>query len=400
MFGTGLSALAIILISRTLGPTAFGEFSVGLAISVILSKINDLGLSIALQKLAKNEDHEQNNALFSETTKIKLVAGVVIAVIGIVLGQWLSDVLKLSSPWIIYGSFTLSLATVFFEHLQAVLQSLHRFMGTVVLMIAQSTLKLLFAVFFFWQQASTAPLVLISYLLAPALPLIAYTKLLPQWVKIKLQNNTAHVRPEVFRVAQHSLVTLLATTLIENSDILFVQQALSSYETGLLGGVSKIALFFNIIAFSLSSVLNPRVARYHNKHDLRNFILKGLLLLPVVALGFLAILPFTSLLIRFSVGSEYLAVASILILLNLAAFITIAAAPFVALFFSYDAPWFFSLSGIVQIIIILVGNLIFVPEFGLEAAAWTRVVARLSLLGLSLGLGLWLYSKKTVPSSG
>lgn len=52
MAGTALSAVALIIISRILGPSEFGQFSVGFAIVLILIKVNDVGLSAIVLKFA------------------------------------------------------------------------------------------------------------------------------------------------------------------------------------------------------------------------------------------------------------------------------------------------------------------------------------------------------------
>ena len=70
MGSTGISAVSMIIISRTLGPEKFGSFSVGFAIIIILSKINDLGLTLALLKFVPRSDSlEERNKIFSFSTK-------------------------------------------------------------------------------------------------------------------------------------------------------------------------------------------------------------------------------------------------------------------------------------------------------------------------------------------
>jgi O-antigen/teichoic acid export membrane protein len=76
-----------------------------------------------------------------------------------------------------------------------------------------------------------------------------------------------------------------------------------------------------------------------------------------------------------------------------AAFVSIAITPFAALFFSFDAPWYFSISGLGQLFIVLVGNWMFVPVYGIEATAWVRLTARIVLLVFTISLGLWLYQR-------
>lgn len=70
---TAISAIALIVISRLLGPSAFGEFSVGFAVVLIMIRFCDLGLNSALQKYIPRADTSaRQNALFSFATLAKV----------------------------------------------------------------------------------------------------------------------------------------------------------------------------------------------------------------------------------------------------------------------------------------------------------------------------------------
>lgn len=399
MAGTGIAAVALILLSRILGPAKFGEFSVGIALATILSKLNDWGLSYAQYKLVGKTVAPKNiNAIFSESIKLKLWGSALTIVMGILAGKWLATFFGFATPAIMYSSFILTSVIVLFEQVQTMLQSLHRFTQSVLMLIFQAAIKLIGTIALFLLHQTNTLGALIMYLASPALTLLVVPKLFPRSIQISLFKTHNLEQKALLGIAGHSLITVIATTLIENSDILFVQHYMSSYEAGLFSGVSRLALFFNLVAYSLGSVLNPRAAKYHSPENRQQFLKKAFWFLPLVLLGYLLLLPLTPAMITLSLGSEYLPALSSLMILNGAAFLTIAAAPFVALFFSYHSHWYFSVIGVIQILIILVGNIILVPEFGLEAAAWVRVGARLSLLVITIGLS-WLLNKNKVPYS-
>jgi O-antigen/teichoic acid export membrane protein len=209
-----------------------------------------------------------------------------------------------------------------------------------------------------------------------------------------LNQNFSTQQRLVRSLATHSAIGTISLGVIDNIDILFVQAYLNTYEAGLLGGVSRIALLFNLMAYSLSTVLNPRAAKYRQFPDVLNFFKKSWVVTGLSAVGFALFLPFTRHVIQFSIGPEYLPGTFILTILMAAAFITIAAVPFTALFFSLDVPWYFSLSGLAQLVIILVGNAVFVPEYGLAAAAWTRLGAKIFLLVFTILLIVWIFRKQ------
>lgn len=391
---SGLSAVSLIVITRQLGPQNFGEFSVGFAILLMLVRLNDLGMTNTVQRFAAQEkDPEKINRIFSLATRIKLIGAFAILVCGLIFSGSIATALHFSHPAIILLAFVLSAATTFYEHVQAMLQSLHRFAQSSLVNVTQSVVKVVGAGLLLLSHSTAATPTFSWYTLAPFAPVLLSPMLFPSWVKINPFKKYAAELQLIKKHAFHSAFAFISAGIIENVDVLFVQKYLNTYETGLLGGVSRIALLFSILAYALSSVLNPRVAQYTNKKDMRAFLIKGLLLTLMVGVGFLLFMPLSKWVLLFTIGSAYLPGLSILNILVAASLLTVAVVPFIALFFSFDIPWYFSLSGVLQLAIIVVGNGIFVPEYGLAAAAWTRLAARLALFVFTVVLALYMYKK-------
>lgn len=397
---TGLSAIAIILISRLLGPEKFGLFTVGFSIVLILTRINEVGLNTAITKFASSADNkEKQNKIFSITLKYKLVVSLFIAIIGFLFSGNIAKQLNFPEPIIIHLAFSVGLVTVYYEQLLYSLQSLHLFNNSVVINAMQAGTKLIGAGALFIAGINQAWAVFLAYIISPATPLLFSKKLMPKWAKINLRESDKKVKNRIFKLARHSSVALISAGIIENIDVLFLQKHLTTYETGLYGGVSRIAMMFSLVAYSLSNVLNARVAKYKTVDHLKKYIGKSTLLVVATVLGFLLFVPLAKWLILITIGGEYLAGSSILIILTASSFLAVAAIPFMALFYSFDADWFFSLSGILQLIIVLVGNFLFVPKYGLEAAAWTRLATRGFLFIFVLSLGSYLFYKNYVKKS-
>lgn len=395
-FATGLSAIALIFISRMLGPTSFGEFSVGFAIVMILNRLNDLGLNATITRFASKAegDHDQINQIFGYTFKVKLFFSVFLLILGWIFTPWLVQLLHFQQPTLIYLSFLLSFCSTWYEQLLAILLALHRFSQAVIVNGLQSALKMVASIIFFFAAINKSVPIFTWYMAAPLFS-IAFSKyLLPKWFKPNFSALPKMERQQIWEMARHSAVGFIAAGLIENIDILFVQKYLSSFDTGLLAGVSKIAMMLLLIAYSLGNVLYPRVARYHDQAHLSLYLKKSFALVGLVVLAFLAFLPLARLSIIVSIGQDYLSGIGVLYILAAASFLTIATIPFLALFYTFKADWYFSVSGILQLLIVVVGNGVFVPEFGLLASAWTRLLMRLFLFLFTAGLGLFLYYQK------
>ena len=407
--GNGLayffSALSVLLITRILGPTQFGYFSVGFALLLMLVKVNDLGSTFVLQRYAAQaQDKAEANKIFSYTLKLKLILSLVIFGLGIFLAEPLSSLLNFRYPVLIFLAFALSAVTMLYEHLQAMLQSLHCFYQSVLANMLQASSKLLGAILLFvglyfsfspdyFEDGSVVltAAVFCFYMASPLIPVILKNRLLPRWVSFSFSQNFTKQRKLITSLAVHSAVGVISLGLIENIDILFVQGYLNTYEAGLLGGVSRVALIFNLIAVSLATVLNPRVAKYRSYQSLYAFISKSWLVVGASMAALVILLPFSDLLIQYTIGPEYLVASFTLKVLLVAAFVTIALVPFTTLFFSFDAPWYFSVSGLLQLAIILLGNWMFVPTFGIEATAWVRLIAKIAVFIFTVCTAIWYY---------
>lgn len=395
MFAQVFSAVSLIIITRVLGPTKFGEFSIGFALLLILTRLNDLGTTFVVQKFGSSvQDKTDKNKIFSFAWRVKLMGAFSIACIGVPLGAPLAELLHFSQPLILQLAFVLSAATVCYELLQAILQSLQRFTQAVVLNTSQAILKLAAALSLLVSSGIGSIGIFVMYMLAPGVPVLFGRFFVPQWYKINLFQDLSAERSKSASLARHAALSFVMAGVIENIDILFVQNYLTTYDAGLLSGVSRIALLFNLAAYSLANVLNPRVARYKSYADLRTYSKKAWLLAGVCVIGFLAFVPLAGLVISYSIGAAYLPATTELIVLMAAALLSIAAMPFIALFFSIDAPWYFSVAGVLQLATIILGNMLFVPQFGLEAAAWTRLVSRVVLFIFTILVAQLLIQQK------
>lgn len=391
---TAISALALILISRLLGPTKFGEFSVGFAIVLMAVRLIDGGLNATIHKFATAQaGTKAANAIFSFTTMVKIVIFLAVAVVGTLLTPVLSSALSFNQPIIIVVAFLCSFATVGYEQLLTMLQATHRFKQAVIINIIQAGTKLLIIGLLVLTSLRDTTLIFSAYALAPLAPLFFARSLLPNWVSFVSTTWKSATSLKVFSMAKHSSIAFISAGIIENMDVLFVQKYLNSYETGLYSGASRISMVLVLVAYSLGNVLFPRVARYQQRHNLEPYIKKALLFSGVALVGIFAFVPFAQLAIQLTIGSEYLSATTILNVLMASSFFTLAAMPFIALFYSFDRPEYFSISGILQLVIMVIGNVLLVPLYGLPAAAWVRFATRLTLLITTISWGLWQYHR-------
>ncbi len=389
-FASGFSALAVILISRLLGPVAFADFSVAFSLSLILNRFNDLGLSIAMQKIVGGEwRHGKINAYLSVLLRYRLIISVLVLLIGVFFSGHLAALLHISNLWLIPLTFISSLPVTYFESGQVMLQSLAQFRLAAYNYLLPSLLKFLIALGLYLAQVANVPLLLVIYGFSclPAWIIAEWRK--PSWIRYQLLQSFPKEEGKILQVLRHAALGLLAAGIIDNIDIIFAKHYLSAYEAGLLAGVNRIAMLLYVVAYSLANVLNPRVTAYFRQKDMRAFLKKAWGISVLAILGFFLTLPLAPTLIYWTIGPEYLSGVDSLVVLLAVGYLSILIVPFAALFYAFKSNSYFSLSALVQLVIMLAGNFLFVPDYGLHASVYTRLIARVALLLLTWYL-LWV----------
>ncbi|MBU2543696.1 oligosaccharide flippase family protein [Patescibacteria group bacterium] len=380
---TFISAIALIIFSRLLGPEKFGEFSVGVAIIFILLKLTDLGSTQALLRfIPTQKTQDEKSKLFFQLSlwRGKLALGVIL--IATIVGIFALKLGYSINPQILFGAIFITLILVVYEHLNFFLLSLGLIAQAALMNGAQALTKLLAAIVLTLIHLSTTISSFVLYSLAPLLGVISGIIYLPKWLN-NFSLNSTKLSPAVTKFISHSAVGVIAAGVIENISVIQLNGMMNSYETGIFGGVSRISLFVVLGGSYLSQVLFPRVTQYTDHQTQKKYLLKSLLFIGLVGIGFLVYWPLNKFALQLTLGAEYLSGAKALLILMGAALAYAATIPLTALFYAGDKYWYFSFSGIVQILLVILGNLIAVPKWGLLGAAGVLLLTRGVILVLT-----------------
>lgn len=391
-----ISALSIILISRNLGPTIFGEFSAAFSLGLIFSKINDFGVTIATQKFASqstNKNETKSFIIFGY--KIKIVVSIFLVIISIFLANFFKNIFNFSNIFIAPISIILSLSITYYDQLIATLLATHSFVKAIIVNISQASFKLISAILFTYIFKFQLIPILFLFTAAPAIPMLFKKYFEPKWYrKVEFAQISLNNRDLFINMAKHSALLVFTTGIIDSVGVLFVKNYLNSYQAGLLGGISRISLLFILIGTSLSQVLFNRVSRYTKKNDLQKYILKTFFLSILIILTYFLILPILPFLIKFSIGSDYLIALNTMRFLLASVFIYILSVPYTALFYSFNKNNYFSLSGVIQLLILIVSSYLLIPTYGIIGSAYSQIITRFVLLLFTIIYALLVYKKK------
>lgn len=393
----------MILASRTLGPINFGIFSVSIAIMGIISKGVDLGVNQLIPRYF--------NRWVNDTQKLHLFLGqllswklkLVIATIFVSLSAipFASKFLNYPYPSMMLWSILGALIVGAYEYVYLISSANHKFLDVSKMSIIQSLIKLFGFLAATIISFDTLNLIAGVYFLAPLFGLIYVALRLKTYLWTPPKSAPNNIRMEMYNYFKHAFFGVVAATLISNMDVLFVQKYLNAFDTGLYAGASRIATFVIFGVSAVGGVLNNRVSRYHDAENLKKYLIKSLSIVAISIIGFLLYLPFAGISLIFTIGPEYISGLPSLIILVLNAFICLAVVPYTSFFYAVNHPKYFSFGGILQVLILFIGNVVFLPRYGIQAAAWVKTSASMAFAIFTLAYVWYAWrgiSKKTIAN--
>ncbi|MFZ2199587.1 MAG: oligosaccharide flippase family protein [Microgenomates group bacterium] len=387
VMGMLISAVALILFSRYMGPSEFGLFSAAYAAMQIIVRLADFGTNMAAERAiarVHGQDSDFADSLMRVAFWFKLASFGFVATLAWFTAPWISStLLHLNNPSIIHFAVVLSLGTIFFEYSTLVFQSTHRFGQAARIVIAQAIGKFIFGLIFMYLGILHAKEALVIFGLMPGVgALLGWDK--NTVTTFKLPKTWKSDLYHILNVAKWTLIAGLAASLAENIDTLMVQSFMTSFDTGIWAGVGRIATFASVLGLSVGAVLNVRVAKYARHSDLLSYLQKTWKIALAIFVGLLLAIPLAGLAIQLTIGPAYLPGVVPLQILIVATAIAGAAIPFVALFYLFDRPEYYAYAGLIQITTLVIGDLLLIPRYGLMGASVVRVIMRFAVLAFTL----------------
>ena len=390
---TFLGAVAIILASRFTAPAVFGVFSAIFSFMLLVSKLGDAGTNIALQRELSQPDSsvssEEKTALIYVGVAIKVAIAMVSCTIGVLTAPYVAGWLHVAPSFVSLGWLS-GAAIFFFDYASVIAQSAGRFGLAVVANAGQSIIKIAVIVTLILTHSLSASALVVLYGAAPfmasvLIPIFMHTPRFPGTKYIKI-----HHFEKIYATARWAIIAVLAAALADNIDVLFVQSFLTSTQTGWYAAAARIASFASVAALSLGVVLNVRVAKYKTREHIDAYLKKAMAVAAISFVGMAAASVLAKYLILYTAGPNYLAATYPLILLLLATGFVIAAAPYVALFYTLDSPQFFAYSGLVTAIALIGLDWVWIPTYGIVGAGWAKLISR----GATFLFTIWFARKK------
>ncbi|HPA61918.1 MAG TPA: oligosaccharide flippase family protein [Candidatus Woesebacteria bacterium] len=386
LLSAGLMGIAFIVLGRLLGPSNFGIFSVSISLMLIFNQVISGGINQLMPRFIGHwyQFPKKQTAFLQHLLFWQLILAMLLVAGGVIFQPVLTRLFNYPYPTMLLMALAGAVFLALYNDLYYYYLAKQQFLQAGLLNIAQSLLKVLaFALIIVAWQGNLVAISSAYYLALLVVPLIFL--LIDKQARLPKPQALGKTKAEkINRLWRHAWIATLSVVLVDNFDLLLVQRFSNDYQAGLYSGAMKIAMFMSLIGASLETVINSRVARYQNKQTLRDFLQKSRILILLSIVLSILVIPLSELLIKYTLGSDYVAATGILKLLLINVFLTIIVLPLAGIFYAIDQPNYFSRVGLMRVVIIFGLSVWLLPQFGAPAAAASRIVATVAVLIYSL----------------
>lgn len=390
----GLAFFSTVLIARFLSKEEFGLFLALYSFSALLSDLGDMGLGPSLSSflppLVQEKKHREVTCTLSTTFYLQFGVGIFLTLGVGLFGEFFNEKLfagsTLSDFW---AALSVMLALMGFNFAILSLSALKYFKETAVINVANGVVRLFLLILFALSgNLSTFSVLVVhfgGFMFSWVFALI-YLKL----DFLTFQTNRDHIKSLVkfsgFLGVQKIFVAVLARL-----DVLMLIPLSNAFEAGVYGAASRIALIYPVFIGSLSQVLAPSFAEFRNGRAARKYFIKTLGVTALFAFSLLIFYLHAEPIVTTLFGSKYHDAIPVFKALLIAMIPFVLGTPFTSLvIFTFKKPQIIALASLVQLVIMYLLNLFFIPVEGRMGPVWGIGIGNLAVF-LIVGAAAWYY---------
>lgn len=371
-----MRAALVVYAARVLGASSWGAFSYALGITTFLTVLSDIGIGALLTKEAARAP-EKKTAYLATALRIKLV---LILVIAVIIAFVFPQLAKIPESAALIPILIFAFAFDALRDLGAALARSLEHMEIEAGVQVFTNFAIAALGFLFLAQGGGSRLLAVSYAAGSGIGLIAIFFALRKYLGNLLRAFRKELIGPILKTAwPFGLLGLLGVIML-NTDIIMLGWLRAPEEVGYYSAAQKIIQLLYVLPALFSISVFPALARtavsdpnYAKKLLERSVALAIAAAVPIAILGVLL----GDWLIPLLFGPAYLAAASTFKILSLTVLIVYPAGVIGNAIFAYDATKYLALFVGAAAISNVFFNLLLIPRFGIEGAAFATILAEL-----------------------
>ncbi len=375
----GLSFLAIVIISRELGPKNYGIFSFLLTFFTISVQIADFGISTSYIKYV-SENKERAKEIFLTIFFSKIFLSFVVISLFFLSSSKISEFFFESDKYI--NSLKMVSIAILFHALYSLFtahfQAIQNFRLFSLANIFHNLLKLLSIVWvtFYFSAEYHLKYFLFAYTFSvTGILLFFFIKNYDLFLPLK--SISLKYLWEIYRMGFWVFLSSIATMIIMRLDIIMLKKMSPVDEVGYYTAAMNLAMIFPLITASLVTTLLPKMYDFLKNNSVETYVYRILRKTKLVLSVLILLELFSPLLIRWVFGNAYISSIPVFQILLVAFTFGVIINPISLVMYAINKAWLLTLMNWIQLPLNFLGNLIMIPLYDSSGAAISTVILRL-----------------------
>lgn len=390
------SFLFTILLFRNLSLSDFGYFSALMSFLLLTTDLADLGIGSSLSSFLPPMELTKERLLSFLHTAFNLQLFIILAV-GLpifIFSDNLSRLLFHSKDYTLLLRITDIgiITTITVNFAINALTARQKFQKAAVIGVLSGALRLLFLLTLIYFTAVNLQNTVLMQTLAQGILLIAaFWFLKIKFLKVKTEKRDMKI---LFNFAIFLGIARGLTAIASRLDVLMLISLKNATEAGIYSTAAKVISIYPLLAGSFSAVLAPRIAHIGSHGELSLFLKKAILATAGLMLTTLVMIIIAYPFITVLFGQKAAPAVEVFRWLLVSMIFFVASIPPVTLSIYYlKKPHILTVNSILQLLIVFIGNLYFIPRYSRLGASFSLILAYGITFFLTSFMALYYYRK-------
>ncbi|MCL4533858.1 MAG: oligosaccharide flippase family protein [Bacteroidetes bacterium] len=369
-----------IILSRQLGPVAFGILTTAAATAITVSGLMDFGLSVGLVRFAAlylASEPGRVDGMLSTALVTRAAGSLVLLVLGWMASPILAGLLfhEVAYWWVMALAVLGGVVLSGIAHVNAVLQAYQRFALVGLLPLVATTARMLLVVAIVFGPLFTLSSTLAAFLLAPAIALLLGGFLVPRSSLWPVATDHRRNLAELSVFIKWLSLGFVVNALFSRVDVLLLSSMRDSQTVGIYGVAYQLTLPVTMTIGAAAAALTPKVSCYTSRVQYLRYA--G----HIVRLGLLWVVAGTALsfplvpLVGVIFGPAYAEAGGIFQILLVGWLIATPLCLIGLLATAMNLPQLLAVTTSAQSVVTAVGNFALIPWLGAYGPAFTFLAA-------------------------
>lgn len=370
-----LTFIASILLARQLGVEQFGIFTTAYTIIMLVGQLPSV-IDVAFVRKYTELNILDKNTLTRTFLYIKIAIFAIILIFSLAFGNITAHFVfrkygtELSLALVAGGAFSV------FSSWLAFYQSKSHFVKYASVNFLQSSLGLIFIILYLSYFHSTANGALKVYTFTYSLLGLITTVFLylksknPSWTSFISQTKS------LLMFTGWLIPASILYTLLQRIDVLLLTRFSDYYQIGLYGSAIRIIAIVSIFTGNLSVIFLPKAAKaMQSIEGVKSYLLQSFIAVSGISLVIIVGIIWTPLIIRLTMGEEYVVASSALRILLIGYIFIAIASPLSCLVYGVNRTDIIFFERLLELGVAFFGGILLIPNFGVVGASLSLCLA-------------------------